>query len=81
MQITLPDDERLQRLAIGAGFSTVQEYVVELLDRESRQTPGEAALADQSHEDWIKEFLRFVDSLPSHNPEFEDSRESIYPVR
>lgn len=49
---------------------------------ESRQRVSAIpATSNQSDEEWIKEFLRFVDSLRSHNPSFDDSRESIYPVR
>jgi hypothetical protein len=83
MQITLPDDPRLRDQALAAGFATVEEYLLKLVERDGRQqVPRDAqGRRQQSNEEWIREFRAFIQSLPPGNPNFDDSRESIYPVR
>ena len=82
MQITLPDDPLLQKRADAAGFVKIEEYVLNLLEQEAefdeeRGIAGEA----MSPEEWSRDFRAFLASLPPSNPNFDDSRESIYPVR
>jgi hypothetical protein len=83
MQITLPDDPRLRDQALAAGFATVEEYLLKLVERDGhRQAQGDAPeRRERSNDEWIREFRAFIQSLPPSNPNFDDSRESIYPVR
>jgi hypothetical protein len=78
MQITLPDDSKLTRRAKAAGFATVEEYVLDLVERESGE---DLSSEEQSAEEWVRRFQAFLGTLSSYNPNFDDSRESIYPVR
>jgi hypothetical protein len=79
MQITLPDDPKLSRRAEAAGFANVEDYVLQLLERDVLQ--GEVDPEQQTGEEWVRDFDAWVSTLKSHNPSFDDSRESIYPVR
>ncbi|MBA3311859.1 MAG: hypothetical protein M3552_09975 [Planctomycetota bacterium] len=86
MQITLPDDQQLRSRAHAAGCATVEEYVLRLVSRDARQDAVREADPRACHEDvtddeWVKDFRSFLRSLSSRNPRFDDSRESIYPVR
>jgi hypothetical protein len=76
MQITIPDDRALRQRAAAAGFATVEEYVLALVERDARQDETDtAAQDDRSNEEWVRDFRSFVASLSSHNPPFDDSRE------
>lgn len=79
MQITLPDDPALRERALAAGFATVEAYVRDLVKRDAAHAVG--ATDNQSNDEWIRDFRSFVASLVSQNPDFDDSRASIYPVR
>lgn len=86
MQITIPDDRNLRDRALAAGFATVEEYLLELVERDSRQgevpfSLVEGGREEPTDEEWINGFRSFLRSLPSRNSRFDDSRESIYPVR
>ncbi len=84
MQITLPDDPELRDRAKAAGFYSVDEYVLQLVQRDVRREDAPQTAADpeqQTAEEWVRDFDAWVSTLKSHNPHFDDSRESIYPVR
>lgn len=84
MQITLPDDPLFQATAAAGGYASVEEYVLAVLQRETRRDiPREVSDNDQplSHDRWKQEFDAFRRNLRPCNPNVDDSRESIYPVR
>lgn len=58
---------------------TVEELALEALqDKLSSDASGAPQL---SVEEWTRQFDAWVEGLPSRNPHFNDSRESIYPDR
>ncbi len=85
MQITLPDDrqfdQQLRRKAQAAGFASVDEYVLQLLVRDVEQAPAPLKSRPGSAEEWVRDFREFIQSIPPGNPNFDDSREAMYPVR
>ena len=81
MQITLPDDPKLRHRAHSAGFATVEEYVLQLVERDVEQAPVPPRAGSQSAEEWVRDFRAFIQSIPPGNPNFDDSREAMYPVR
>ena len=90
MQITLPDDPALAARAAEAGFTRVEDYVRDLIDRHAADGPDTATAAGDepeprrmSREEWKRRFDRFMDNLEPIEPgvRVDDSRESIYPVR
>jgi uncharacterized protein YgfB (UPF0149 family) len=81
MQITLPDDPALLTKAEAAGFGSVEEYLLDLVERELRDDQQESATEHESAEEWVRRFQALLGRLKSHNPNFDDSRDSIYPVR
>jgi hypothetical protein len=84
MQVTLPDDQQLHERAEAAGFASVEEYVRKLVEREIRQEVVHRSVSDpekQTAEEWVRDFDAWISTLTSHNPNFDDSRESIYPIR
>ena len=90
LQITIPDEqaERLKRRAKAGGFATVEEYVKRTIaDRTGVSarvtdadpsvdwhTPVELLTSDQ----WQARFADIVRRQESRNPDFDDSRDSIY---
>jgi hypothetical protein len=84
MQISLPDDPQIRERATAAGFTSVEEYVRKLVERDICHEDAGLSPVDpekQTAEDWVRDFDAWVGTLTSHNPNFDDSRESIYPVR
>jgi hypothetical protein len=84
VQITLPDDQKLRHRAQAAGFASVEEYIQQLVRRDVQQEDVRQPAPDpeqQTAEEWVRDFDAWVRTLKSHNPNFDDSRESIYPVR
>ncbi|MGC1273479.1 MAG: hypothetical protein WBC44_07195 [Planctomycetaceae bacterium] len=82
MQITLPDNPLLQKRAAAAGFETVEGYVLDLIEQEAEFDEERGITGKkQSYEEWSRDFREFLNSMRSHNLDFDDSRESIYPVR
>jgi hypothetical protein len=84
MQITLPNDQRVNERAKAEGFESIEQYVRNLIERDlasSGVVPLAGTSEDQLAEDWIRDFQAIFTSLPAMNPNFDDSRESIYPVR
>ncbi len=80
MQITIPDDPLLQKRADAAGFERIEEYVLNLIEQEA-ELDNEFTGETISPEEWSQGFRAFLATLPCSNPHFDDSRESIYPVR
>jgi hypothetical protein len=79
MQIYLPDHPKLVSKAVSAGFSTVEEYVRHLVEEDAG--PLDLNGDSLSQTDWQRRFDDLLASVESGNPNFDDSRESIYPVR
>jgi hypothetical protein len=77
VQIEISDDlaNTLQRKAHQAGFNTVESYLLFLVEE---QEPARDESARMPYDQWREEFLAFVKSQISRNPNFDDSRESIY---
>ena len=80
MQITLPDDAQLHQRATAAGFATVEQYLLELVQRDTLDDALSGS-PQMSHAEWSRKFRQFLSSLPSRNPHVDDSRESIYADR
>ncbi len=81
MQITLPDDRKLKERAAAAGCASLQEYLLQLVER-FVQRQESADVRDQvSHDEWVKRFRELVPMAEPLNSDLDDSRESIYPVR
>lgn len=78
MQLTIPEDieASLRKRAQMAGFENVEEYALSLLEEEASE-PVDVIPFEQ----WHQKFYEFVNSLGPGNPDFDDSRESIYPDR
>jgi hypothetical protein len=78
-QVTIPETVAgpLQRRAEAAGFKSMQEYVLQLL--EEYVSPDDSDL--MSYEEWSRKLREFLSQLKPGNPDFDDSRESIYSDR
>lgn len=82
MQIELPD--HFATLASAAGFANVEEYVRFLVKKDEKHTPSDDEAADYvplPYDEWKRRFDELVASAKPCNPNVDDSRESIYPVR
>lgn len=79
MQLEIPKNVEafIQARAAAGGFPTVEAYILSQLDLEEVPQVSSAL----SQEQWLKKFDAFVARQTSRNPHFDDSRESIYPVR
>ena len=77
--ITIPDDPRLETIALSEGFANSAEYVrhlVETVVEQREPSAGPDATA------WKERFHGFLDAMPERDAgAVDDSRESIYPVR
>ena len=91
LQITIPDEEveRLTRLAKADGCASVEEYVQKIAspDRSaSRVKPSTSdsdvdwstPVEELTREQWRRRFEDFISQQRSWNPDFDDSRDSIY---
>ena len=78
MSITLqlsPDKQAvLERLAAAAG-TDVSSYVLRVVQEEIEERDEPRKL---SHEQWSRKFRAWQAKQTSHNPNFDDRRESIY---
>ena len=76
MHLEIPKDVEasIHAKARAAGFRTVEEYVLDLVGHEE-------ASPDAPRELWLRNFDALVERQKSRNSRFDDSRESIYPVR
>jgi hypothetical protein len=81
MQITLPDDARIQQRASAAGFATVEEYLLQLVERDADSKSDSASPFLKRREEWIREFRAFIATMKPRHAHLDDSRESMYPVR
>ncbi|WP_437186711.1 hypothetical protein SH668x_000060 [Planctomicrobium sp. SH668] len=79
MQLEFPKDVEasIQAKAAAAGFKTVEEFILDRLDLDEDKTN----IPTLPHDQWVKKLDAFVKRQVSRNPHFDDSRESIYPVR
>lgn len=77
MQIEISENlaNSLQSKAREAGFANVEEYLQHLLEE---QEPVRDESNAMPYEQWREEFWAFVKRQTSRNPNFDDSRESIY---
>lgn len=79
MQLEIPKEieTTIQAKAAAAGYESVEDYILDKLELDApSQRPTQ-----MSHEQWLKKFDAFLAKQVSRNPNFDDSRESIYPVR
>jgi len=80
MQISLPDDPRYQATAAAAGYSNLEDYVRAMLNAEvSTMSPSKTDTL--SDDQWEQSLRKIQDICKSANPNFDDRRESLYPVR
>jgi len=79
MQLEFPGDVEasIQSKAVALGFLTVEEYIIDVLGLDVPATK----LSKESPEEWLGKFDALIERQTSRNPNFDDSRESIYPVR
>ncbi len=76
MHLEIPKDVEasIQNKACDAGFRTVEEYVLDLIGHDE-------SILNAPHELWLRNFDAFVKRQTSRNPQFDDSRKNLYPVR
>ena len=74
LKISKEVERSIQQRAHDAGFGTVEEYLLELVaqDESSPET---------CQQNWLSKFDAFVARQTSRNPNFDDRRETLYPVR
>ena len=79
LNLTLPPDQQaeLERRAKAAGVEPAK-FVLTIV-QERLGEPDEPPRRRMSHEEWKRRFHEWIASQESHNPNFDDSRESIYP--
>lgn len=79
LQLTLPQDQQaeLERRAAVAGIEPA-EYVLQVV-QERLKEPERTPRRKMPYKKWKRLFDKWVKSQVSHNPNFDDSRESIYP--
>lgn len=77
MQIEIRDEvaNYMQSKALEAGFATIEDYLMHLV-QEQETGPGDPAA--MPYNQWREKFRAFVARQTSRNPDFDDSRESIY---
>jgi hypothetical protein len=82
MQITLPDNPKLVHRAQAAGFTSVEDYVVQLVEKDVAQADVRSTTKKKSPEERVRDFRAFIQSIPpGGNPTFDDRREAMYPDR
>jgi hypothetical protein len=82
MQVTLPDDPKISSNAAAGGYRTVDEFVRHVLEEKlgPLSQPGIEAKRSSGTE-WKRRLDDLLASVEPGNPNVDDSRESIYPVR
>jgi hypothetical protein len=77
VQIELSDDlaNSVRSKAIQAGFDSVEANLRYLVDQQEPETDQTTAVP---YERWREQYWAFVGRQISRNPNFDDSRESIY---
>lgn len=94
MQIQIPDEVAVavRDRAAASGFENVEEFVITLLTRSYGESDVEIdhdgdeqglnrRTRMESPEEWIARFDAWIATQRSRNPNFDDSRESIYEGR
>ena len=83
MQINIPDDPKFHATAAARGFANVQEYVVAFLEgvSDAQTTVDDSNGSLLPRDQWKLEFDDLLASLQPGNPNYDDRRQSIYPVR
>lgn len=81
MQVTLPDDARLEQRAQAAGFATVEDYLLQLVARDAEQEPSHGSQSRLSSAEWVRRFREFIATMKPRHAHLDDSRDSIYPIR
>ena len=88
MQINLPSDiESIAQAAVTSGaYESVADFIAAAVKDSSvyasaTQTNGATASSQVAFEEWNKRFSQFLDQQVTTNPNFDDSRESMYPDR
>lgn len=80
MNITLPlSPEKfaeLERYAAAAG-TDLPRFILEAVQEKLEERNG-SSLETASYEDWHREFRSWIAAHKSRNPQFDDSRESVY---
>ncbi len=79
MQLEIPKNVEafLQAKAAAGGFPSVEAYILSQLDLEDLPPAAPSVSRDL----WLHKFDAFIAKQTTRNPQFDDSRESIYPVR
>lgn len=82
MQVTLPDDPRIASNAAAGGYRTVDEFVRHVLEEKLGPLghPG-LEVKGPSPSEWRRVLNDLLAVVEPGNPNVDDSRESIYPVR
>lgn len=77
MQIEISDDlgNHLQNKAVQAGFDSVEAFLLHFVVEEET---GRDDADDVPYDEWREKYWEFVARQRSRNPNFDDSRESIY---
>ena len=88
MQINLPSDiESIALAAVSSGdYESVADFIAAAVKDSSvyasaTQTNGATAPSQVAFDEWNERFTRFLDQQVTTNPDFDDSRESMYPDR
>jgi hypothetical protein len=82
MQIELPDN--FASLASAAGFANVEEYICFLVKKDEKRIPSDddaSGYVPLPYDEWKRRFDEFLANRKPGNPNFDDSRASMYPVR
>ena len=77
LDISKETEAVIQAQAAAAGYKTAEEYILDLVEGDAPKEPAQR----ESREEWLKRFDAFVARQRSWNPNFDDSRESIYQDR
>ena len=79
LQLSQDKQAALERLAAAAAGTDVSSYVLRVVQEEidERDEPEDSP-SKLSYEQCSKRFQAFLAKQTSHNPHFDDSRESIY---
>ncbi len=88
LTIDLPEHLDLESRAAAAGWDSVEAYVRHLVEQEGVSANGhdpfenvDESSDEVSFAEWKRKFQTLLSLCKASNPNFDDSRESIYPVR
>jgi hypothetical protein len=81
MNVTLPlspeNRAELEKRAAAAG-TDVATFILAVVEQTLEANEQRVAAEDLPYEQWKSDFEAWISSHPSRNPNFDDSRESIY---